>query len=79
MDSPSDIVIFRTDPELKRQFQTICHYHRTTMTSEFTKFMTEWIRSKSKEKIQSDDEFEEAYGMPLGFNSLEYCMDTEIG
>ena len=72
MDSPSDIVIFRTDPELKRQFQTIYHYHRTTMTSEFTKFMTEWIQSKSAEKIRSDDEFEEAYGMPLGFISSDF-------
>ena len=69
MDSPSDIVIFGTDAELKRQFQTICHYHRTTMTSELTKFMTNWIRSNSMEKIKSDDEFEEAFGMPLGFNS----------
>jgi len=33
--------------------------------------MTEWIRSKSREKIQSDDEFEETDGLPLGFNSLE--------
>jgi hypothetical protein len=41
------------------------------MTSEFTKFMTDWIRSKSREKIQTDDDFEEAYGMPLGFNSRE--------
>ena len=71
MDSPSDIVIFRTDPNLKRQFQTICQYHRTTMTSEFTKFMTEWVRSKSTEKIRSDDEFEEAFGLPTGFNTLE--------
>ena len=77
MDSTSDIVIFRTDPELKRQFQTICHYHRTTMTSEFTKFMTEWIRSKSREKNKSDDEFEEAYGLPLGFNTLEsYSLNS---
>ena len=68
MDSPSDIVIFRTDPELKRQFQTIRQYHRTTMTSELTKFMTEWIRSKSAEKIRNDDEFEEAFGLPLGFS-----------
>jgi hypothetical protein len=41
------------------------------MTSEFTKFMTEWIRLKSLEKMRSDDEFEEAFGLPLGFNSLE--------
>jgi Mg/Co/Ni transporter MgtE len=71
MDSPSDIVIFRTDPELKRQFQTICHYHRTTMTRELIAFMAEWIRSKSVEKIRSDDEFEEAFGLPLGFNSWD--------
>jgi hypothetical protein len=67
MDSPSDIVIFRTDPELKRQFQTICHYHRTTMTRELIAFMSEWIRSKSAEKIRSDEEFEEAFGLPIGF------------
>lgn len=67
MDSPSDIVIFRTDPELKRQFQTICHYHRTTMTRELISFMAEWIRSKSAEKILNDDQFEEAYGLPIGF------------
>lgn len=67
MDSPQDIIIFRTNSELKRQFQTICHYHRTTMTSELTKFMTEWIRSKSAEKIKSDDQFGEAYGFPIGF------------
>lgn len=67
MDEPSNIIIFRTNSELKRQFQTICHYHRTTMTSEFTKFMTEWIRSKSAEKIKSDDQFDEAYGFPIGF------------
>jgi hypothetical protein len=41
------------------------------MTFEFTKFITEWIRSKSAEKIRSDDEFEEAFGMPVGFNTLE--------
>jgi hypothetical protein len=69
--SPSDIVIFRTNPELKRQFQTICHYNRTTMTRELTSFMAEWIRSKSVEKIRSDEEFEEAFGMPLGFNSYD--------
>ena len=75
MDSPSDIVIFRTDPNLKRQFQTICQYHRTTMTSEFTKFITEWIRSKSAEKIRSDDEFEEAFGMPVGFGHADQLID----
>ena len=71
MDSSSDIVIFRTDPELKRQFQTICHYHRTTMTCEFTNFMKEWIHLKSAEKIGSDNDFNEAFGMPLGFNSYD--------
>ena len=75
MDSPSDIVIFRTDPNLKRQFQTIFQYHRTTMTSEFTKFMTEWIRSKSAKKIRSDDEFEEAFGMPVGFGPTDQPID----
>ena len=75
MDSPSDIVIFRTDPNLKRQFQTICQYHRTTMTSEFTKFMTEWILAKSGEEIRSDDEFEEAFGMPVGFGPTDKPID----
>ena len=67
MQEPSDIIIFRTDPELKRQFQTICHYHRTTMTRELTTFITEWIGSKSAEKIRTDEEFNEAYGLPMGF------------
>lgn len=30
--------------------------------------MTEWIRSKSADKIRGDDDqFEEAYGLPMGF------------
>jgi hypothetical protein len=45
------------------------------MTFEFTKFMTEWIRSKSAEKIRSDDEFEEAFGMPVGFGPADQLID----
>jgi hypothetical protein len=45
--------------------------------------MTEWIPSKNVEKIRSDDEFEEAFGLPLGFNSLKgyqsvSCLSTVI-
>ena len=67
MQEPSDIIIFRTNSELKRQFQTICSHHRTTMTRELTTFITEYIRSKSVEKIKNDEEFEEAFGLPVGF------------
>lgn len=67
MHEPSDIIIFRTDSELKRQFQTICNYHRTTMTRELTAFISTYIRSKSAEKIENDEEFLEAFGLPVGF------------
>ena len=67
MNTPTDIIIFRTDPELKKRFQAICHYHRTTMTRELTTFITEWTGSKSAEKRKNDEEFEEAFGLPVGF------------
>lgn len=71
MHLDSDIIIFRTDSELKRQFQAICNYHRTTMTRELTKFITEYIRSKSVEKRKNDEEFEDAFGLPVGFGPYD--------
>ena len=41
MDSPSDIVIFRTDPELKRQFQTILEVTEVDMDLDVMKVVRE--------------------------------------